>query len=265
MNPEPADAPASGPPAGAAHPVWHYTPADDLDKSLTERLRQFPRRPDMLVYTARAAAALAIRAWLHTYHRFAITGREHLPAEKSFVLVCNHASHLDAVCLQAALPLAKLHRTFSAAACDYFFESVPLTWVAAVVANALPFSREVHVRQSLRLCEQLLQNPGNVLILFPEGTRSATGQIARFKPGIGSLLAGREIVAVPCHLGGAHAAWPKGASLPRPAKLTLRIGQPRTYAHVATGKPGALEVAADLEQTVRALASEATAPTRHAH
>jgi 1-acyl-sn-glycerol-3-phosphate acyltransferase len=232
---------------------WQYHPADDLDQSLTDRLRHFPRRPDMLVYGARAAAALAIRAWLRIYHRLEIDGRENLPRDKSFVLVANHASHLDTVVLQAALPLAKLHRTFSAAACDYFFERLPLIWVAAVIANALPFSRQVKVRQSLGLCRALLQNPGNILILFPEGTRTPTGAPGRFKPGIGMLLAGSNTPVVPCHLAGAFAAWPKGRSLPRPSKLALRIGTPRTYAHLTSAKDGALSVAADLEHAVAAL------------
>lgn len=253
MNPDDTGAAPRAAAPGEAHPVWHYTPADDLDQSLTERLRHFPRRPEMLVHFSRVAAALLIRGWLRLYHRFEVDGREHLPRDASFVMVCNHASHLDAVCLQSALPLAKLHRTFSAAAADYFFSSIPLTWFAAIIANALPFSREVHVRQSLKLCEQLLRNPGNVLILFPEGTRSTTGRLAHFKPGIGSLLAGTDILAVPCHLSGAHAAWPKGAWLARPAKLRLRIGPARAYAHLAPGKPGALAVAADLEQAVATL------------
>lgn len=241
------------PQAESAPPVWHYTPADDLGQPLTERLRQFPRKPEMLVYASRVAAALAIRAWLRVYHRFTVIGGENLPKDHSFVLVCNHSSHLDAICLQAALPLSKLHRAFSAAACDYFFKSLPLTWVAAVIANALPFSREVHVRQSLSLCAQLLKNPGNVLILFPEGTRSRDGGVTRFKPGIGTLLAGNQILAVPCHLAGAHAAWPKGKAIPRPRALTLQIGSPRDYAHIAPGKPGALEVAANLENAVRSM------------
>lgn len=251
----PAESDASPLPSGDdAHPVWHYTPADDLNRTLTERLRHFPRRPEMLVYGSRASAALLIRAWLRVYHRFTVIGREQLPRERSFALVCNHASHLDAICLQAALPLAKLHRAFSAAACDYFFQSVPLTWLAAIVANALPFSREVHVRQSLSLCAQLLHNPGNVLILFPEGTRTTTGAIGRFKPGIGTLLAGQDILVLPCHLDGGYAAWPKGAAVPRPRRLTLTIGTPRTYTQLTPGKPAALEIAADLERAVRELA-----------
>ena len=244
------------PNAEHAEQRWQYHPAEDLDQSLTERLRHFPRRPDMLVYGARACTALTIRGWLRLYHRLEIIGREHLPQDRSFVLVSNHSSHLDTAVLQAALPLSKLHRTFSAAACDYFFERVPMIWIAAVVANALPFSREVKIRQSLGLCTALLQNPGNVLILFPEGTRTVTGKMGRFKPGIGMLLAGQDIPVVPCHLSGAFAAWPKGRAIPLPRKLALRIGMPRSYAHVASGKQGALVIGAELQQAVNALSPE---------
>jgi hypothetical protein len=43
---------------------WHYDSAHDLDQTLVERLRRFPREPDMLVYGLRSIAALIIRAWL---------------------------------------------------------------------------------------------------------------------------------------------------------------------------------------------------------
>ena len=73
------------------------------------------------------------------------------------------------------MPLRKLHRVFPAAAQDYFFVSVPQLAIAAVVVNALPFGRQKQIRQSLELCRELLANPGNVLILFPEGTRTVDG------------------------------------------------------------------------------------------
>ena len=43
---------------------WQYETAVDLDRTLSERLRDFPRQPDMLVYGARSLAAMALRAWL---------------------------------------------------------------------------------------------------------------------------------------------------------------------------------------------------------
>src|SRR5262245_22533076 len=193
----------------------------------------------MLVYGMRSLVALALRAWLRTYHRLEIHGRENLPKDKSFVLVANHTSHLDTLCLLAVLPLRKLHRAFPAAAADYFFESVPRIWVAAVVVNALPFGRQTHIKQSLVLCQHLLENPGNVLIIFPEGTRSAMGTIGRFKPGIGALVAGRDISVLPCSLKGGFEAWPKGKFCPRLAKLWLAIGEPLSFRSATSGKEAA--------------------------
>ena len=158
---------------------WRYESAADLDQPFIERLRHFPREPDMLVYGVRSLAALALRGWLSVYHRLEIVGRENLPANGSFVLVANHTSHLDTLCLLAALPLRQLHRAFPAAARDYFFVTAPRVAAAAIFVNALPFERQIHARQSLELCRHLLANPGNVLILFPEGTRSLDGALGK--------------------------------------------------------------------------------------
>jgi 1-acyl-sn-glycerol-3-phosphate acyltransferase len=229
---------------------WQYEPAPDLDKSLADRLRRFPREPDLTIYGLRALAALLLRTWLRMFHRLEIVGRENLPAQGSYVLVANHTSHLDTLCLLSALPLGKLHRAFPAAAQDYFFVNVPRLAVAAIVVNALPFGRQKNIRQSLEMCRQLLANPGNILILFPEGTRTATGRIGEFKPGIGLLVAGSELPVVPCHLDGGFRAWPKGKWIPRPRKLTLRIGQSRTYPSLTPGKDAAENVCADLQAAV---------------
>jgi len=239
---------------------WHYDPARDLDKSTIDRLKCFPREPDMLVYGARLAAALVMRGWLRVYHRLTIVNRENLPESGSFVLVANHASHLDALCLLSALPLSRLHRAFPAAAQDYFFVSVPRVVLSAVVVNALPFQRRVSPLQSLSICRQLLEVDGNVLLLFPEGTRSTTGELADFKPGVGLLLAGTEFPAVPCYLEGAGRAWPKGTRFPRPRAVRLTVGAPRKYSHLSPGKAAALEIASDLQNAVRALSSSAAVP-----
>jgi 1-acyl-sn-glycerol-3-phosphate acyltransferase len=230
--------------------VWTYESAQDLDKSLVERLRGFPREPDILVYSLRTLAAVAIRSWLRLYHRLTIVGRENLPAAGSFVLVANHASHLDALCLLSAIPFGKLHRAFPAAAQDYFFVSVPRVLLAAVVVNALPFNRQCNPRQSMNLCRRLLENPGNILVIFPEGTRSVTGEISEFKAGVGLFLAGTSFPVVPCCLEGADKAWPKGAWFPRPHRVRLTIGQPRTYTHLAPGKEAALRISRELHDAV---------------
>jgi 1-acyl-sn-glycerol-3-phosphate acyltransferase len=235
---------------------WKYDPAHDLDRTLSERLRNFPREPDMLVYAARSLVALIIRALLRVYCRFEIIGEEHLRSNRSFVLVANHSSHLDTVCLLSALPLRRLHRAFPAAAADYFFKSVPRMWFATVFMNALPFARQTHARHSLAICAQLLATPGNVLIIFPEGTRSPTGAIHEFKCGIGSLLAGRDVNVLPCYIDGACRAWPKGKRLPRPRKLRLVIGPVRNFSSAPPEKQVASDVAAELREAIARLARQ---------
>ena len=232
---------------------WRYDSANDLDRTLVERLRRFPREPDMLVYGLRSLGALIIRALLRAYHRFEIIGDENLRTNRSLVIVANHCSHLDTLCLLAALPLRKLHCAFPAAASDYFFKSIPRLWIAAVVVNALPFARQIHVRQSLSLCEQLLTNAGTILIIFPEGTRSTTGETQEFKSGIGALVAGRDVAVIPCFIDGSFRAWPKGRRLPRPKKVRLIVGAPRSYRSRNADKIDICAIATELREAVSEL------------
>jgi len=232
---------------------WRYDLPRDLHQTFVERLRRFPRKPDMLVYGLRSIAALIIREWLRAYHRLEIVGHEHLRGDRSIVMVANHASHLDTLCLLAALPLRRLHCAFPAAAADYFFESMPRTWIAAVVVNALPFARQAHTRQSLSICGELLANRGNVLIIFPEGTRTRTGETQDFKSGIGALVAGRDVGVVPCYLDGTFSAWPKGSRFPRPRKVRLVVGTERNYAARAPEKSNICSIASELRDAVEEL------------
>ncbi len=220
-----------------------------LERTAVERLRRFPREPDALVDALRLLVALVIRGLLRVYCRFEIIGAKNLPNDgESFVLVANHSSHLDSVCLLAALPLRCLYRAFPVAAEDYFFRSLPRTWFAAVVMNALPFGRKMRVRESLSICTQLLSQRGNVLVIFPEGTRSRSGAIQTFKPGIGALLAEGGATVLPCYVEGAFRAWPKGRRLPRPRKVRLIMGAARRY---ESGEASA--IAAELRAAVEAL------------
>lgn len=208
---------------------WRYRPVTGLDAPLKSRLGSFRRRPEMWTYLLRSLSQWVTRLVLKHYHRLEIHGTEHLPKDASFVLVANHVSHLDALCLGAATPWSMRHRVFAAAASDYFFSRTVTAAGAVVGVNALPFDRQGGGEESLNSCRDLLteRNP-SALIIFPEGTRAADGQLGRFRSGIGRLVAGTDIPVVPCHLSGAHGAWPKGSRWPRPGKLLLRIGRPET-------------------------------------
>lgn len=203
---------------------------------------------------ARWIGGLILRGWMRAYHRLSISGGEHLPARGSFILVANHASHLDTLCLLCAVPLGRLHRACPVAAADYFFESM-IGRIVARFINALPLRRNGSVRSCLNLCRQMLALDGNILIIYPEGTRSRDGAIGPFKRGIGNLAAGRNIPVVPCHIEGTHEAWPKGTRLPRPRHVRLTLGPPRSYAHLRPCKRSAAFIAKDLRRAVLELAA----------
>ena len=90
-------------------------------------------------------------------------------------------------------------------------------------------------------------------MLFPEGTRTRTGEMGPFKRGIGSLVASTLVPVVPCYIEGAFRAFPPDARLPRPRKLTLTVGAPLRFPAVANDKEGWTEIAGKIEAAVRAL------------
>jgi 1-acyl-sn-glycerol-3-phosphate acyltransferase len=237
--------------------AWQYNLAGDFGRTVSQRWADAAgREPDLLCDLLRSAGAVAVRAMLSTYFRFRVEGRERLPADgSSFVMVANHASHLDALCLLAALPMGDLGRAHPAAAADYFFASPVAGALSGVFLNAMPFARKgAAVRRSLTACREMLAAPGgNILIVFPEGTRSTDGAIGRFKGGVGELVAGTRVPVVPCHLSGTGRAWPKGAWWPRPRRVTLTVGEAMTFEHLARGREASGIVAGRLESAVRTL------------
>ena len=239
---------------------WSYDTAPDVQKSVAERLREFPRYPDVTVYAIRTILHIGLRIFLRCYFRLRVEGRGNLPADRSFIMVCNHSSHLDALCLLSGLPLKRLHRAFPAAAADYFFSSLPRALFSVVFVNGLPFDRVERGSESLELCRQLLQRHGNILILFPEGTRAEdSGTVARFRSGIGRLAAGTTTPIVPCYLAGACQAFPKGAVFPRPRRLRLIIGTPQDFPDASPRDPEAVtSICRTMRDQVLELKSAAT-------
>jgi long-chain acyl-CoA synthetase len=92
----------------------------------------------------------------------------------------------------------------------------------------LPFDREENVSESLNACKTVLDS-GRAILLFPEGTRSLTGELQAFKPGIGVLGIELDVPVLPIYLRGTFESLPKGKSVPRPTRLEVRIGAPVSF------------------------------------
>jgi 1-acyl-sn-glycerol-3-phosphate acyltransferase len=240
-------------------------PARDRDLSGMDRYKS-PQREDGLIESGlRLAWWLLLRGVFCTWNRLRITGLEHLPSAPSFVLVANHASHLDAPLLTSLLPLAWRDQTFPIAARDVFFERLSLAAFSAVFVNAFPIVRGPSGRHGLAdVRERLLSEP-SILILFPEGTRTRTGEMNRFKPGIGMLVAETSIPVVPCYLSGTAEALPLHGWFVRPAHLAIRLGPPQVFSDLPNNREGWNACSLRLEEAVRALSEDAEPPLGDRH
>ena len=234
--------------------TWDLRPARDHGLSAGERLRSVGREPGVVGLLTAGLWRGVVRLYLRAAHRLEVSGAANLPAPP-FVIVANHSSHLDALSVAASLPRRMGRRAYSLAAGDTFFGSLPAAAFAAYAINALPVWRKKTSARDLESMRARLAEDGAVLILFPEGTRTRTGEMGRFQPGVGALVAGRPIPVVPCFIEGAFAAWPPTRRWPRPGKLRLVIGTPLRFDSEEANRAGMMRTAASCEAAVRQLAT----------
>ena len=234
---------------------WELRPARDHGLPPGERLRSHSRERGLGGTLVAGAWRHLVRGYLLLVHGFRVTGRGRLPPPP-FVVVANHGSHLDALAVSAGLPWGMARRAYALAAGDTFFTSAAASAFAAYAVNALPVWRKRTTAADLDGMRRRLTEEGAVLILFPEGTRTRTGAMGRFQPGVGALVAGQDVPVVPCVLEGAHAAWPPERRLPRPGRVRLHIGAPLHFGGHGTDRAGMTDVARMCEAAVRALAVE---------
>jgi 1-acyl-sn-glycerol-3-phosphate acyltransferase len=184
-----------------------------------------------------------LRAALQAYcHPYVVVGEP--PAVAPLIIVANHASHLDAPAIVAALPTS--YHTAVAAAEDYFYSR---RWLGIAVTRAIgafPFPR--HGDLGLDRAATFL-GEGRSVLLFPEGTRSADGEPGRFRLGIGRLAAATHKPVLPVAVVGSHALWPRGRRFPRRGRLEVRLGKP--WQPQATLSP--TEICAEVQRRVAAL------------
>ncbi len=235
--------------------AWKYHPAHDLDLPPLARWRSVRRESGLVEGLIHAAWWTLVKLYLRAGHRLRVDGREHLPDGAPFVLVSNHASHLDALVLAASLPRSLRRVVLPLAAGDTFFESPAMAAFAAWCLNALPLWRRNAGRHAIQELRRRLIDEQCGYILFPEGTRSRDGAMARFKPGIGMIAAGADVCVVPCHVSGSHTAWPPGVSHPRLKPVRVRIGPPLRFVDAGNDRAGWERVARETEAAVRALAA----------
>lgn len=156
--------------------------------------------------------------------RLQVKGLEHLPAGEQFILAPNHASLLDPFVIAAALDWRLLRRTYWSGWTGWAFRN-PLTRAVSRLAQAVPIDPDRAIVSSLAFSAAVLKRQKN-LIWFPEGQRSPTGELQRFRPGIGILLDHFQVPVIPVYIQGTHEAMPVGKALPRLRRISVVFGRP---------------------------------------
>jgi long-chain acyl-CoA synthetase len=164
-----------------------------------------------------------ISLFMNTYVHVRAQGRDNIPAKGAFVLAPNHSSHLDSPSVLTAM--GGKRRVFVAGAQDYFFSTGLKRLVFGRLLDTIPFDRQSDGVIGLRRCSAVLSR-GDGLLLFPEGTRSVTGEMHPFKIGVSVLAIERQVPIVPVHIGGTYDLLGKGARFVRPGTITVRFGRP---------------------------------------
>lgn len=151
------------------------------------------------------------------YFRLKTKGLENIPLQGPYILAANHQSYLDGTFVMAAIRYATVRNT-------YFFAKEkhvqhPFVKVLAASHNVVVMEPS-NLRTSIQRLGEALKLGKNILI-FPEGTRTETGELGEFKKTYAILSKELHVPVVPVSIRGAYDAMPKGTKVPRPGKVIV--------------------------------------------
>ena len=179
--------------------------------------------------------------------------RDRLPPAGPMLLVCNHLSHFDPPLVGVATgrPCAYLAR--------HTLFKVPGLGLLIHWLNAFPIDRDAG-KDGLTAVLKLLEQ-GHRVLMFPEGTRSETGEMQPFKAGVALIAKKAHCPIIPVGVAGTYGAWPRGG-VPRPAwaggtPIGVNFGHPIPAGFYASMKREA--VVTDLQTRVREAVAEGEA------
>jgi 1-acyl-sn-glycerol-3-phosphate acyltransferase len=153
------------------------------------------------------------------------TGRQNIPPQGAGLLVANHASYLDVLLMGISV-----HRPLNYVARSSLFVP-PLSWLMRSVGG-FPIQREGMGASGMKETLRRLRS-GGIVVLFPEGTRTADGEMGPLKPGIAVLVARAGVPVFPAGIAGTFDAWPRSRPFPLPRPLRIHFGPPITPEQIA--------------------------------
>jgi 1-acyl-sn-glycerol-3-phosphate acyltransferase len=148
-------------------------------------------------------------------------GLENIPSTEPAILACNHLSFIDSI----MLPLNVPRPVYFLGKADYW-DSWRTRWFFQGT-GVVPIHRGggAQSENSLKTGVEILRS-GELLGIYPEGTRSPDGRLYRGKTGPARIALEADVPIVPCAVIGTNEAMPTGTYRPRRAEVTVRYGEP---------------------------------------
>ncbi len=161
---------------------------------------------------------LGARLLFVVFFRLRVFGRDNVPLEGPVILASNHQSFLDPPLVGVGInrPVHYMARK------SLFVRFAPFARLIRSL-NAFPVERS---REDQRAVRETLRKiaSGAAVLVFPEGTRTYTGEVGDLKPGIFRVAVRTGAPVVPVAIEGAFDAWPRNSRFPRPAAIGVRFG-----------------------------------------
>jgi glycerol-3-phosphate dehydrogenase (NAD(P)+) len=194
-----------------------------------ERLHSYTREKgvNLLVYWIVRAAFVP---FFRIYFRMVRIGREHIPAEGPVIIAANHRSFLDPFVIATMAPW---RRPMYYVAKKELFQKRWMAWILNAL-GAFPVDRGAGDRESISTAKELLAR-GEIVLIFPEGTRIRPGSLGKPKRGVGRLALETGAPVVPVAVIGTEAVR-RGWRI-RPHKVKIRAGRPLRFPTVENASP----------------------------
>jgi 1-acyl-sn-glycerol-3-phosphate acyltransferase len=153
------------------------------------------------------------------YFGLELSGTDNIPPSGPLIVTPNHQTYAD-----PALITIPVRRRVYYMAWDRLFEIPVFSWMIRRL-RAFPVRIDSANPSSMREAVRLLA-AGHVLMIFPEGERTLTGRVERFKPGAFRLAATLRVPVLPVTIAGGHEAWPPGRVWPRRGRISITYHPP---------------------------------------
>ncbi len=166
--------------------------------------------------------------FMKVLYRFEITGKRNIPKTGPVIIAPNHMSYLDPIMVALVSGQRPLNSMGKAS-----LLKIPVFGRFLRAVNTFPVNRGIVDKGAIVQSLKLLSN-GEVLLIFPEGTRHRDGKLGKPFPGVSSIALKTGASIVPVGIIGTDKVLPNGSKLPRFPKLKAVIGEPIQVEKVAT-------------------------------